>query len=448
MQRRRDVKPAKLKTKSKFEVADAAATPFTFIDLFAGLGGFHLALDSLGGHCVMACEIDEDCQRVYHERFPKTPLVGDIRSVSDDPLKKVPAHDVLCAGFPCQPFSKSGFQLGLRDKTRGTLFFDIMEIVRAHHPRFVILENVRNIAGPRHRDTWRVVIDSLREEGYRVDEEPTVFSPHLLPAELGGRPQIRERVYILAERVSSRPIPALLTDRALVQNTPIDGWSPMGWRIEDWLQEDDEIGNLVRYSLRPEEVRWIEAWQQFIQNLDEEPLPGFPIWVDAFVESPEISLDTPSWKADFLIKNSALYVRNRSMIDDWMEHSGVRDFPQSRRKFEWQARGFDRDLWKLVLHLRPSGIRVKGPTYLPALVAITQTSIIGARRRRITPREAARLQGIPDDYILHPDDKVAYKQLGNGVSAGVVRHLAKLLFDSAEFGWPGAAEAPTRAAAV
>src|SRR5439155_3870168 len=103
-------------------------------------------------------------------------------------------------------------------------------------------------------------------------------------------------------------------------------------------------------------------------------------------------------------------------------------FPPSRRKFEWQARGYERDLWRLLLHLRPSGIRVRPPTYLPALVAITQTSIIGCRRRRITPREGARLQGFPDSFDLHPNDSVAYRQLGNAVNVGVVKFVASLLF--------------------
>src|SRR5207249_2223056 len=114
----------------------------------------------------------------------------------------------------------------------------------------------------------------------------------------------------------------------------------------------------------------------------------------------------------------------------WIRDWKVAKFPPSRQKFEWQARGFDPDVWQLVIQLRPSGIRVRPATYLPALVAITQTSIIGSHRRRITPREAARLQGFPNDFELHANDSAAYKQLGNAVNVGVARFLAQQLLDS------------------
>src|SRR5207253_5578186 len=105
--------------------------------------------------------------------------------------------------------------------------------------------------------------------------------------------------------------------------------------------------------------------------------------------------ETPEWKAKFLRKNAAFYLENRNTIDRWLdEHANLVAFPPSRRKLEWQAQDGDRDLWSHVIHLRPSGIRVKQGSYLPALVAITQTSVIGCRRRRITPREASTFQGI------------------------------------------------------
>lgn len=395
---------------------------FTFLDLFAGIGGFHIALTALGGRCVLAAEIDEECQGIYRQAFPETRIEGDVRELTRAP-RRIPDHDVLCAGFPCQPFSKSGTQLGTRDRTRGTLFFEIMEIVRAKQPRFVLLENVRNLAGPRHRDAWLTVIESLRDAGYGVADEPLIFSPHLLAPQLGGAPQIRDRVFILAER--GRPSPAA----PLVPYAPVGRWSPKRWRIEDYLTPDECIPNLKQYQLREVESQWLAAWQDFLEQLNSAELPGFPIWVDAFQRRLRIPDDTPKWKANFLAKNSALYARHHRWIDAWIRTYKVASFPPSRRKFEWQARGHLPDLSQLVIHFRPSGIRVKPPTYLPALVAITQTSIIGSRRRRITPREAARLQSFPEDFQLHPIDATAYRQLGNAVNAGVVKYLASALLN-------------------
>lgn len=413
------------------------ADRFDFVDLFAGIGGFHLALRGLGGRCVLAVDNDVNCESTYTRNFRGTPFLQDITELTTQTgLRKIPRHDVLCAGFPCQPFSKSGHQLGLRDRTRGTLFFHIMEVVRARRPRFVILENVRNLAGPRHRDTWDVIIRSLRSEGYRVSDDPVVFSPHLLRRSYGGRPQVRERVYILAELQPAGTKRIDLQFAPLVANRPVGDWRPSDWDVGDILDDDELIPQIDRYRLRPDEIRWLDAWQAFIQRLDEE-LPGFPIWADEFKERPDVSTRNPSWKNTFLMKNSELFVRNKRMIERWRDEYNIDDFPDSRKKFEWQARGYDRDLWKLLIHLRPSGIRVKAPTYVPALVAITQTSIVGARRRRLTPREAARLQGFPNRFVLHKNEVIAYRQLGNAVNVGVTRYLARALFNSSELGWPG-----------
>lgn len=431
-----------------------------FVDLFAGIGGFHQALShpDIGGECVLAVEFDPACQRVYQANWPQTPLIGDIRTITrrpddsdaslDEIRAAVPDHDVLCAGFPCQPFSKSGFQLGVRDQIRGTLFFDIMEVVRAKRPSFVLLENVRNLAGPRHSDTLATIVGALRDSGYRVSDTPIIFSPHLLSPEFGGAPQVRERVFIVAERADAFETPSDLVGRVLVDNRPVAGWDSGNWRVEDILDSDDSIEDLVRYRLRPEEIGWIDAWNAFAQEIPSDWLPGFPIWADSFELNPAISVDLPIWKQGFLRKNSDFYKENKKIIDRWQRQrwgplkQRISDFPPSRRKFEWQARAWqprqeDRNLWKLVMHLRPSGIRVKPPTYLPALVAITQTSIIGSRRRRITPAEAARLQGM-DPKILKRggvDDATAYRQLGNAVNVGVVRFVAQALFSASRDGW-------------
>lgn len=434
---------------------------FRFVDLFAGIGGFHHALASpaFRGECVFASDIDAKCRDVYRSTWPSMKsqqLIGDIRDLTlnhdgtDRPLDEladlIPDHEVLCAGFPCQPFSKSGAQQGVLDSTRGTLFFDILRIAQAKEPEFLLLENVRNLAGPRHTETWAIIVESLHAEGYRLSSEPVVFSPHFLSPEQGGTPQTRDRVFILARKAN---VHEQLDTPPLLKRGPVDDWDPQHWRIEDYLDDDDDIENRDDYLLRVEETAWITAWNYFVRNIDADALPGFPIWHDEFKMRPTIPPETPEWKRDFLIKNANFYAEHRAFINDWRKMSWlpgrdyrVKDFPVSRRKFEWQAREAqptrrDRDLWNLTLHFRPSGIRVRPATYLPALVAITQTSIIGSRRRRITPIEAGRLQGIPDWVFPKAgvDDATAYKQLGNGVNVGVVQYVAQLLFADAGKNW-------------
>jgi DNA (cytosine-5)-methyltransferase 1 len=242
--------------------------------------------------------------------------------------------------------------------------------------------------------------------------------------------------------------PEQLIGKRLLENSPVDGWDPKDWRIERILDDDRSIPDLDRFKLRPEERGWVEAWNAFVQEIPSDWLPGFPIWSDAFELDPEIPEPSPRWKRDFLQKNSRFYLENRKAIDRWRRRrwgplgQELREFPPSRRKFEWQARSWqptceNRDLWKLVLQFRPSGIRVRPPTYLPALVAINQASIIGSRGRRITPSEAARLQGMDPDYLREGlvDDSVAYRQLGNAVNVGVVEYVTKALLEASSRGW-------------
>jgi DNA (cytosine-5)-methyltransferase 1 len=434
-------------------------TQFQFVDLFAGVGGFHHALSALGGECVLAVELDPECRRVYSASFPEMSdeqIKDDIRGLTragsspeadelspEEIRDRVPKHDVLCAGFPCQPFSKSGFQKGTRDKTRGTLFFDVMSIVLAREPEYVILENVRNLAGPRHLDTWETIVESLREAGYRVADEPVVLTPHLLHPDEGGAPQVRDRVFVLARRLPPAMDEEQRRGQPLAVREPSPGWDPHRWDIGKLLEHDVDLDE---YGLRKVEEGWLAAWQDFVRGIKDDHLPGFPIWSDAFQSDIDIAAGTPRWKSDFLRKNSEFYVRHRDFIDEWRQkewgplNQVIEDFPASRRKFEWQARrsqptARSRDLEGLVAHFRPSGIRVKPASYLPALVAITQTSVLGPKVtgtgwRRLTPREAAKLQGIPFDGFARAGvaDKAIYRQLGNAVNVGVVRHVAEALF--------------------
>ncbi|MDQ6933809.1 MAG: DNA cytosine methyltransferase [Actinomycetota bacterium] len=404
----------------------SSSRSFAFVDLFAGIGGFHAALGALGGAAVYAVEKDEAAATVY-ERNWRMPALGDLVADTEKRMR-VPEHDVLAAGFPCQPFSKSGYQRGM-DEARGTLFWNILEILRVRRPSVVLLENVRNLAGPRHTHEWDVIIRSLRDLGYRVSATPLVFSPHLLPPERGGRPQVRERVFILGTYVGKRL--AQKDVHFTVNAGPVDGWDPQKWVLEAHLPLDANLDSKSELKLRlsPQEMTWIEAWNDFVATLRRagvKKLPGFPVWKDAFVLEHDLVVDpsTPAWKADFLRKNAALYTEHQSILESWLARwNYLEDFPPSRRKLEWQAQDA-KSLYDTVMHLRPSGLRAKRPTYLPALVAITQTSILGDRLRRLSPREAARLQGLPEwfDFGDQPD-AATYKQLGNGVNVGAAYHV-------------------------
>ena len=198
---------------------------YTFIDLFAGLGGFRLALESLGAKCIYSNEWDKFAQEVYKNNFGEMPE-GDITKVDEN---TIPDHDILCAGFPCQAFSISGKQRGFED-SRGTLFFDVARIVKCKKPKVVFMENVKNFASHDNGKTLQVVKATMEELGYS-------FYYKVLNATDYGIPQKRERIYMVCFRndlkiknfLFPKPLKLtkhvedfLLTDEKQVSNLYID----------------------------------------------------------------------------------------------------------------------------------------------------------------------------------------------------------------------------------
>ena len=405
---------------------------FRFVDLFAGIGGFHAALGALGGECVYASEWDKDAARIYERNWNLKPD-GDITLAANDEVMDVPAHDVLVGGFPCQPFSKSGKQMGM-EETRGTLFWNIAKIIETHKPSIVLLENVQNITGPRHIHEWQVIIKTLRDLGYRVSEDPMVVSPHLIRPEFGGRPQVRNRVFIAATRIP-KGIPTFKANVQIPDLTQVtNGWNPQDWSLDYHLPLEKlrSAKDKNETALSDSEIEWINAWDDFVVTMRTvakvAKLPGFPIWAGDWVhiDDLEIPLHAPKWKSDFLTKNALFYTEYNKILDAWLKRwNHLEHFPPSRKKFEWQAQDTP-TLWETIMHFRPSGIRAKKATYVPALVAITQTTIVGKQRRRITVREGARLQGLPDWYdFVDQANSASYKQLGNGVNVGAVYNVMR-----------------------
>jgi DNA (cytosine-5)-methyltransferase 1 len=391
-----------------------------FIDLFCGIGGFHIALSRLGHKCVFACDIDDDCRSVYEANHGIKPE-GDIRKVDETLL---PDFDILCAGPPCQAFSHSGKQRGFEDETRGTLFFDIFRILKYKQPTYFIIENVRNLYGHDKGNTWNTIHRNLIKLGYITYDKPIIMNPlHL------GIPQNRDRVFIIG----------VLKGQGVLKEYPT--YKKKATDLNSILQKDGEISKetLNKVKIKEDVIIVLEKWEELIQHFKEKEdrrLPGFPLWTDYWdgfsktIPGGDGEEDMPKWKQNFITKNRQFYNQNISYLSQWLKEARkISKFTGSMKKLEWQCGDFKPtdSIWNLIFQFRPSGIRIKRSEYSPALVAMTQIVHLGNKKRKLTPREVARLQSFPEDFKIHSKDAKAYKQFGNAVNVKVVEHIAKFL---------------------
>lgn len=381
--------------------------PFTFIDLFAGIGGFHQALSNLGGKCVFASEIDKECIETYKKNYG-IDCEHDIRNIN---AIDIPKHDVLCGGFPCQSFSKAGKQAGVND-TRGTLFFEIERILRYHHPKFIILENVRNLVSHDSGKTWKTICNVLHDIGYQLNASPLILSPHQF-----GIPQLRERIYIVGKYNPN--------NREKNLHIEFSGlYKKEDCSIYDILEDSWDS----KYNISKEEYRVLSAWDEFYQGINLKTI-GFPINA-TYSHYEGIIDDLPQWKQEHIRKNKELYTSNKQFIDKWLKKwNYLSDFTPTQKKFEWQCGDRISSVFEGLIQMRPSGIRVKTPNVFPALVAMVQIPIIGKLGRRLTPRECARLQSFPDTFEINVNERQAFKQFGNSLNVEVLQAISRQLFE-------------------
>ena len=296
-------------------------TKFTFIDLFAGIGGIRIGFESVGGKCVFTSEWDEPAQKTYQANFKELPY-GDITKI--DP-EEIPSFDILLAGFPCQPFSQAGLKKGFED-TRGTLFFDIARIIKHHKPSVVFLENVRNLAGHDNGNTLKTIINTLEELGYKVFNK-------ILNAKDFGVPQNRARIYIIGFK------------------------DDVNFIFPEGLQKKTKVGDILEKKVEDKYTISDRLWAGHQRRKKEHKEKGNGFGYSLFDENSEYTSTI-----------SARYYKDGSEILIKQEN--------------------------------------KNP-------------------RKLTPREAARLQGFPENFIIPVSDAQAYKQFGNSVAVPVIKTLAK-----------------------
>ncbi|AZF18265.1 DNA cytosine methyltransferase [Pseudomonas sp. R3-18-08] len=442
---------------------------FRFIDLFAGLGGFHLALERLGGVCVFAAEWKEHLRDLYEMNFDVRPA-GDITKVKPE---DIPDHDVLTAGFPCQPFSKAGEQLGFECTEQGNLFFNVAAILATKKPKYFILENVPNLLKHDEGRTWKEIQTILGTGeggvGYHISAEK--LSPHNF-----GIPQIRERVYIVG---SLDPLSEFSWPETTETPTCIDS-------VLDDYPNDAK-------ALSPQVNECLEVWDEFLKLCPEhvEP-PWFPLWsmewgatypfedttpyacrqlkgldgLKGFKGSHGVKIGYlktieerwsalpshartntvtfPKWKKDFIRMNRQFYTDNKVWIDPWLPK--ILKFPSSLQKLEWNVKGGERNIWNYVLQFRASGVRIKRRTTAPSLIAMTDTQvpIIAWQKRYMTPRECAKLQSMDTLKHLPTSHTLAFKALGNAVNSNVVESVAKALIFTDDQNYKSKASSSTK----
>lgn len=298
---------------------------FKFIDLFAGIGGIRIPFGNLGGECVFTSEWNKYAQITYQANFGHLPH-GDITAIGPE---EIPEHNVLLAGFPCQPFSNAGLKKGF-DDTRGTLFFNIARIVEYHKPEILFLENVKGFKNHDKGMTFNIIKRKLVDLNYNVFAE-------ILNARDFGVPQNRERIYIICFNREK------LGD--------IDFTYPRS------LGRVTRLGDILEKEVNPKYTISDKLWAGHKRRREEHAKKGNGFGYSLFDEN---SPYTSTISARYYKDGSEILIRQK-----------------------------------------------------------------GKNPRKLTPREAARLQGFPEDYIIPVSDAQAYKQFGNSVAVPVIEAIAK-----------------------
>ena len=382
----------------------------TFIDLFCGIGGFHVALERLGAKCVLACDIDKKCREVYKDNYGLEPE-PDVKKLDPETM---PDFDILCGGFPCQAFSNAGKKKTFDDE-RGLLFDEIMRIAKVKKPCFMFLENVKHILKVDSGKVLEYILNKLDKHGYNV--QMMKMSPHDY-----GIPQQRERVYFICVRKEIYTTPVTLVRDKVPLNRDM---------FTAFLDKPENVDK--KYFISGDIKEALECWNDMIPVFEIGEKISPTIMANEFYNdySEEEFSQLAKWRQDYITKNRPLYEKYRKHWDEWYgKHATILNKREIYGKLEWQVGKIkpNDSIFNYFIQLRQSGIRVKKPGYFPTLVAISQIPIYGKEKRYITPRECLRLQSFPDSFKMSLDDKVTYKQAGNSVNVDNVSNVIESTF--------------------
>ena len=411
-----------------------------FIDLFCGIGGIRLGFEqaardfNIETQCVFSSDIDKSARETYELNFGEIPF-GDI---TKDP--EIPDHDVLLAGFPCQPFSYAGSRRGFGD-TRGTLFFEVEKIIKKQLPKLVLLENVRGLVTHDQGRTLSTIISRLESLGYGVEYR-------VLNSADFGVPQNRMRIYI-AGVLGVQPTLSLescgrFVDSNKAKNRRISLFEEPQSKVADVL--DDDVDPSFNCS-----DKFVESLQDIFEN-DLGQLAGYRM-IDSrnglSIHSWDIGLKGKCTVVEKSLLNAIVVNRRRhvfgthqdgkaltleqiatffpdknlnSTISSLLKKGYLRD---DGKKYNLTAGNMSFEVYKF---LDPESVSVTVVTSDAHKLGVFHNGVV----RRLTPREVSRLQGFPESWVLHPNLSASYRQLGNSVTVPVVRAVLTNLLSNNE----------------
>jgi DNA (cytosine-5)-methyltransferase 1 len=360
------------------------------VSLFSGIGGFDLAMTNLGHEIVGACEIDGPARTIYARHFPKVKLWQDATKL--DP-KDLPGHDILMGGFPCQAFSVAGKRLGFQE-CRGTLFYEIIRVVKETRPSIVFLENVMGLLNHNNARTIIQIISSLDEVGYDVEWQVTNSKYHV--------PQNRERIFIVGHLRGSG-------SRKIFPITDINGQDNVKQQETQTAKEPNlnVIGGLGSLTSQKGKVYGPDGISPTLSS-------GTHGYVNGYIQTePKLKTVKEDDRDSYRVYDPSGIARTlRASQGGLGKMTGV--YAVAEPNFMNKQRNGKR----IKDHNEPSFCLDSNPAFI-------QGVIVNKRLRKLTPTECERLQGFPDGWTEAQSDTQRYKQLGNAVTVPMVQVIAE-----------------------